>query len=55
MVLICGDGLPLLDVIAARWRTGEGDCISASGLPALTDPDIQTPETDIFCLVLLLF
>lgn len=25
MVLICGDGLSFLDVIAARWRTGRGD------------------------------
>lgn len=25
MVLICGDGLSFLDLIAVRWRTGRGD------------------------------
>lgn len=28
MVLICGDGLSFLDLIAARWRTGRGDSVA---------------------------
>lgn len=40
MVIISGDRLALLDVIAPCWRTGEGDSAFPYRPPALLVPDI---------------
>lgn len=48
MVIICGDGLSLRDVIAARWRTGEGDSAFPHTGSQLWQTLISKLQTDRF-------